>query len=49
VERALDELTGIQSRSVDLEEKTVLVAYDEAKISTEDIKNAIEDIGYDVE
>jgi copper chaperone len=49
VERALDELTGIQSRSVDLSEKTVSVAYDENKISTEAIKNAIEDIGYDVE
>jgi copper chaperone len=49
VERALDELTGIQSRSVDLEGKTVSVAYDEAKVSTEDIKNAIEDIGFDVE
>jgi copper chaperone CopZ len=49
VERALNELGGIQSINVNLAEKKVTVDYNESKVTTEAIKNAIEEIGYDVE
>jgi copper chaperone CopZ len=49
VERALNELDGIQSTNVDLGEKKVTVDYDVNKVTADAIKNAIEDIGYDVE
>jgi copper chaperone CopZ len=49
VERALNELEGIQAIKVDLSEKKVSVDYDEGRVTTHAIKNAIEDVGYDVE
>jgi copper chaperone CopZ len=49
VERVLNELNGIQSVKVDLVGKKVTVGMDEKKVITDDIINAMEDIGYDVE
>jgi copper chaperone CopZ len=49
VERALDELNGVQTVDVDLVGKKVIVGFDESQVSESEIKNAIEDIGFDVE
>lgn len=46
VEGAVGDL-GAEAK-VDLENKKVEVSFDEAKITVEDIKEAIEDQGYDV-
>ncbi|SMG17648.1 copper ion binding protein [Paenibacillus aquistagni] len=46
VEKAVDEL-GVKGE-VSLENKTVTLTYDESKVTTEAIKEAIEDQGYDV-
>ncbi|NMM51144.1 copper ion binding protein [Paenibacillus aquistagni] len=46
VEKAVDEL-GVKGE-VSLENKTVTLTYDESKVMTEAIKEAIEDQGYDV-
>ncbi|WP_458411920.1 copper chaperone CopZ [Schinkia sp. CFF1] len=46
VETALKEI-GVAAK-VDLKGKTVDVSYDEAKVSLDKIKEAIEDQGYDV-
>lgn len=46
IEGALKELGA--SAKVDLEAKSVAVAYDEGKLTVEAIKEAIEDQGYDV-
>lgn len=46
VKKALSELDGVKDVFVDLTGKTVTVEFE--KISTEEIKNTIEDLGYDV-
>ncbi|MDE6357297.1 MAG: copper ion binding protein [Eubacteriales bacterium] len=46
VKKALSELDGVKDVFVDLTGKTVTVEFEE--ISTEEIKNTIEDLGYDV-
>ncbi|MYL32122.1 copper chaperone CopZ [Pontibacillus yanchengensis] len=48
VKGALEELNGIDSANVHLEQNTVDVSYDEAKVSEKEMKDAIEDQGYDV-
>jgi len=48
IKKAVGELQGVNSVLVDLKEKTVTVEYDSGKLSLDDIKNAIEDQGYDV-
>ncbi len=49
VERVLGELPGIDSVEVRLKEKQVVVSYDDRKLTEDNIKTAIEDIGYDVQ
>ncbi|MEH6889811.1 copper chaperone CopZ [Bacillus sp. JJ864] len=49
VTNALSELAGVQNVEVNLQEGTVNVEYDEAKIDVEKMKEAIEDQGYDVQ
>jgi copper chaperone len=49
VKKAVGGLSGVDKVSVDLKGKTVTVAYDENKVSLKEIKDAIEDQGYDVE
>lgn len=46
VKKALSELDGVKDVLVDLAGKTVTVEFE--KISTYEIKNTIEDLGYDV-
>ncbi|MGG2015611.1 copper chaperone CopZ [Bacillus sp. S10(2024)] len=48
VTNALTELEGVQNVEVQLQEGTVNVEYDEAKVDVEKMKEAIEDQGYDV-
>ena len=47
VESALAKLNGVTSAEVDLD-KIVRVDYDENRVSVEQMKEAIEDQGYDV-
>ncbi|ENQ3081099.1 copper chaperone CopZ [Bacillus multifaciens] len=49
VTNALSELAGVQQVEVNLQEGTVNVEYDEAKVDVEKMKEAIEDQGYDVQ
>lgn len=48
VEGALNELDGVSGAEVNLEAGNVKVNYDEAKVSLEDMQEAIEDQGYDI-
>ncbi len=48
VESGVNELQGINEVSVNLEDAKVTVAFDEAQVSVEAIKEAIEEQGYDV-
>lgn len=48
VKDALNGLNGVKNVEVELKSKKVTVEYDEAKVSMENIKEAIEDQGYDV-
>lgn len=48
VEDALNQLDGISEVNVNLGEGKVDVKYDEAKVSVEQIKEAIDEQGYDV-
>lgn len=49
VETAVGGLQGIQEVAVSLDEAKVNVAFDEAQVSVEQIKEAIEEQGYDVQ
>lgn len=49
VENALNELEGVQTAEVNLDAGNVAVTYDDSKVNTEAMKEAIEDQGYDVE
>jgi copper chaperone len=48
VEGELSKLSGVQRASADLEKGTVDVSYEEGVVSTEDLKEAIEEAGYTV-
>lgn len=48
VESGVNELNGIDNVTVNLEAAKVDVAFDDAQVSVDDIKEAIEDQGYDV-
>jgi copper chaperone len=48
VKKAVGALEGVGSVEVDLAGKTATVEFDASKVSATDIKNAIEDQGYDV-
>lgn len=48
VECALQNLEGITKAEVELTSGKAIVSYDEAKVSIEAIKQAIEEQGYDV-
>ena len=49
VEGELNGLSGVESSNADVEKGTVDVSYDEARVTTEDLKEAIEEAGYTVE
>jgi len=46
VQEALDELDGVESAKADHAAGEVEVAYDEGKVSTEQFREAIEEVGY---
>jgi copper chaperone len=48
VESELNRLSGVESSNADVEKGTVTVRYDEGKVSTEQLKDAIEEAGYTV-
>jgi copper chaperone len=48
VESELSKLSGVKTANADVEKGTVEVAYDEGKVTTEDLKDAIEEAGYTV-
>ncbi|MGL3067095.1 MULTISPECIES: copper chaperone CopZ [Planococcaceae] len=48
VEGALKGLEGVSAAEVDLNSGKVEVTYDESKISSENMKEAVEEQGYDV-
>ncbi|MGI6747693.1 MAG: copper chaperone CopZ [Anaerovoracaceae bacterium] len=48
VNGAVSSLNGVLNVNVELEEKAVIVEYDDDKITLDSIKEAIEDQGYEV-
>lgn len=46
LEKVLNNLEGVETAKVSLEEKKATIKYDETKISLESIKEAIEDTGF---
>lgn len=48
VETSVGALAGVQEVKVDLAEAKVTVAFDEAAVSVNQIKEAIDDQGYDI-
>ena len=48
VEGELSKLSGVQRANAYVERGTVEVSYDESRVSTEDLKGAIEEAGYTV-
>lgn len=49
VKGSVGELNGVQQVNVDLQGGQVMVTYDEASVSLEQIKETIEEQGYEVE
>jgi copper chaperone len=48
VESELNRLSGVERANADVERGTVEVSYDEVRVTTEDLKGAIEEAGYTV-
>ena len=48
VEGELSKLSGVERANADVEKGTVEVSYDEGTVSTEDLKDAIDEAGYTV-
>lgn len=48
VEEELNGLPGVERSNADLEKGTVEVRYDEAKVTDDDLKGAVEEAGYTV-
>ena len=48
VEGELNKVSGVQRANADVERGTVEVSYDESRVSTEQLKGAIEEAGYTV-
>ena len=48
VEGELNKLSGIQKANADIERGTVEVSYNEEKVTTDDLKEAIQEAGYTV-
>ncbi len=48
VESELNKLSGVERANADVEKGTVEVSYDEGAVTTEDLKDAIEEAGYTV-
>ena len=48
IEGELNKLSGVEYSNANLEEGTVAVSYDESRVTTKEIKGALEDVGYAV-
>jgi copper chaperone len=48
VEGELNKLSGVEYSKADVEKGIIEVSYDEGKVSTEQLKHAIEEAGYTV-
>jgi len=48
VESELSRISGVENSNADVEKGTVKVSYDEDTVTTEDLKDAIEEAGYTV-
>ncbi len=48
VEGELNKLSGVENSYADLEKGTVAVRFDESRVSTDQLKGAIEEAGYTV-
>jgi copper chaperone len=48
VEGELNKLSGVEHSNVDLEKGTVEVSYDESRVMTGELEDAIEEAGYSV-
>jgi copper chaperone len=48
VEGELNKLSGVEYSNVDLEKGTVEVSYDESRVMTGELEDAIEEAGYSV-
>jgi copper chaperone len=48
IKKAVGVIKGVSNVEVDLDKKTVTTSYDADKVNMEDIKEAIEDQGYEV-
>ena len=48
IEGAVGGLDGVSTASVSVEDKTVTVAFDEARVGLDAIKETIEDQGFDI-
>lgn len=48
VTNALKAVNGVESAEVSLDEKQAKVVFDDTKVSFEDLKNAVEEQGFDV-
>ncbi len=48
VEEELGKLSGVESSNADFEKGIVEVRYDEDRVTTEDLEDAIEEAGYSV-
>ena len=48
VEGELNKLSGVENSNADVEKGAVEVRYDESRVSTEQLKGAIEEAGYTV-
>ena len=46
LEKVLNNLEGVETAKVSLEEKKATIKYDETKINIENLKEAIEDAGF---
>ena len=46
LEKVLNNLEGVETAKVSLEEKKATIKYDETKINIESVKDAIEDAGF---
>ena len=49
VARALKAVPGVQSADVSLEKQRAVVTFEDGKASVADLKQAVEDAGYDVD
>ena len=49
VEGELKELPGVEKANADIARGTVEVSYDQSTVTTEDLKEAIEEAGYTVD